>query len=269
LTNVLDLIAGARYERERHERHGGDNVSVAINLDETYKALLPKLGIAWHVTDKTTLGVQASRGYNGGGGGFTFDSNSNLFTNYQYGPEHVWTYEVFARHAVADNRVQLTANIFYSNYKDMQLSYDLTPTDPTDYSFIVKNAPKAETYGAEAGAKATVTPGVQVYGSLGLLHAKITRYPGSGFQGNELPFSPRATGSAGIAFNRGGWDASFSARYSDSYFSDLENNPRGDVAPYWVANAQFGYSLQQIRIYGHVNNVFDSDKAVAVYSGAT
>lgn len=269
LAASLDLIVGARYEEETHERHGGDHVSVAVNLDETYKAFLPKLGLAWHLTDKTTVGGLISRGYNGGGGGFTFDSNSNLFTNYQYGPEYVWTYEIYGRQALAQDRLQLTANLFYSDYKNMQLSYDLTPADPTDYSFIVKNAPKAESYGAEFGATAAVARGLRVYANLGWLHAKITRYPGSGFQGNELPFAPCITGSAGFTFNRDAWEASLTARYSDSYYSDIENNPRGDVDPYWIANAQLGYTVDRVRFFGRVDNVFDSHKAVAIYSGAT
>jgi outer membrane receptor protein involved in Fe transport len=269
LNEKLDLIAGARYEEETHERYGGDNVSVAIALDETYRAFLPKLGLAWHVTESTTVGGVVSRGYNGGGGGFTFDEVSELFTNYQYDPEYVVSYELYARRQLRDGRVLLTANVFYSDYKDMQLSYDLTPANSTDFSFIVKNAPKAETYGAEVGANATLTQEIAVYGSIGLLHAEITQYPGSGFQGNELPMSPSATASAGIAFNRDRWDASFNARYSTSYYSDIKNNPRGNVDPCWVANAQLGYRWDQIRIYGSVNNLFDSGKAMAIFSGPT
>jgi outer membrane receptor protein involved in Fe transport len=269
LNEALDLIAGARYEEETHERHGGDNVSVAISLDETYRAFLPKLGLAWHVTDSATVGGVVSRGYNGGGGGFTFDEVNELFTNYQYDPEYVVTYELYARRQIRDGRVLLTANVFYSDYKDMQLSYDLTPSNPTDFSFIVRNAPKAETYGAEVGANAALTQELSVYGSIGLLHAKITEYPGSGFQGNELPMSPSATASMGVAFNRDRWDASFNARYSTSYYSDVANNPRGNVDAYWLANAQLGYRWDQLRIYGSVNNLFDSGKAVAIFSGPT
>ena len=165
--------------------------------------------------------------------------------------------------------MQLTANVFYSNYKDMQLSYDLTPTNSTDFSFIVRNAPEAQTYGAEVGATATLTPELSIYGSIGLLHAKVTEYPGSGFQDNELPMSPSATASMGISFNRDGLEASFNARYSGSYYSDIQNNPRGNVDPYWLVNAQLGHRWDQLRIYGSVNNVFDSGKPVAIYSGAT
>jgi outer membrane receptor protein involved in Fe transport len=269
LTSEIDLIGGARYEQEQHERHGGDHLSVVVNLDETYRAFLPKLGLAWHVMDKATLGAVVSRGYNGGGGGFTFDSASGLFTNYQYDPEYVWTYEVYGRQELAGGRVRLTANVFYSDYHDLQLSYDLTPADPTDYAFIVKNAEQAETYGAEFGSTLVVLSGLEVYANLGVLHAKITKYPDSGFQGNELPLSPTLTAAGGVTFNRREWNASVSVRYADSYYSDIENNPRGNVDPYWVANAQFGYRFQHLRLYGYVNNVFDSGHAVAIYSGPT
>lgn len=269
LTDSLDLIAGARYEQEKHERHGGDQVAVVISLDETYDAFLPKLGLSWHVNDDTTVGVLALRGYNGGGAGFTFDETNVVFTNYQYDPEYVTSVELFARKEALDGRLGLTANVFYSTYKDMQLSYDLTPTDPTDYSFVVRNADRAESYGAEFGADWNIASGWSAYGSIGLLHARITRYPDSGFQGNDQPISPSFTASGGLTWRAAvGWDASISGRYSGSYYSDLANQPRGKVDSYFVANAQAGYRFSHARVYASVENLADSAKAIAVYSGA-
>lgn len=270
LTDTLDLIAGARYEQEKHERHGGDQTSVIISLDETYRAFLPKLGLAWHVQDNTTLGIVVLRGYNGGGAGFSFDEVSGLFTNYQYDPEYVTSVELFARKQTLEGRLGLTANVFYSKYKDMQLSYDLTPTDPTDYSFVVRNADSAESYGAEFGADWSIGSGFIAYGSVGLLKAEITKYPNSGFQGNDQPISPSLTASAGLTWRAdSGLDASVSGRYSGSYYSDLDNQPRGKVEPYFVANAQAGFRFSRARIYASVENLLDSARPIAVYSGAT
>ena len=61
-----------------------------------------------------------------GGAGFTFDETSAIFTNYQYGPEYVTSVELYARKQALEGRLGLTANVFYSDYRDMQLSYDLT-----------------------------------------------------------------------------------------------------------------------------------------------
>jgi len=270
LTDALDLIVGARYEQEKHERQGGDQTSVVISLDETYRAFLPKLGLAWHVQDSMTLGVVVLRGYNGGGGGFSFDEASGIFTNYQYDPEYVTSVELFARKEALEGRLGLTANVFYSDYEDMQLSYDLTPTNSTDYSFVVRNAERAKAYGAEVGADWALGSGFNAYGSVGLLQARITRYPNSGFQGNDQPFSPSFTAASGLTWrSAGGWDASVSARYSGSYYSDLDNQPRGKVDPYVVGNAQAGYRFAHARVYGSVENLFDSDDVLAVYSGVT
>lgn len=269
LTDALDLILGARYEQEKHERHGGDQTAVVISLDETYRAFLPKVGLAWHVQDTTTLGVTVLRGYNGGGAGFTFDADNGIFTNYQYDPEYVTSVELYARQQALDGRLGLTANVFYSEYTDMQLSYDLTPTDSSDYSFVVKNADRAESYGAEIGADWVIGSGFSAYGSVGLLHARITRYPGSGFQGNDQPISPSLTATGGLTWQAAsGWDASVSARYSGSYYTDLDNQLRGKIDPYVVANAQAGYRFSRVRVYASVENLLDSDEPIAVYSSA-
>src|SRR3546814_5537756 len=92
----------------------------------------------------------ASRGYNGGGAGAALGATEA--TNYQYDPEYVWTYELYGRQELADGRLRLTANVFYADYKDYQLTFDRTPTDLADYDFVVDNADKVKTYGAESGA---------------------------------------------------------------------------------------------------------------------
>lgn len=281
LGESLDLIVGARYEQEKHKRDGGRDAvadfpyEVKIDLDETYRAFLPKLGLAWHVNAASTVGVQVSRGYNGGGAGVAVESPDDdqnaitRVTNYQYDPEYVWTYELWLRQTFADKRGRLTANLFYSDYRDMQLSYDLTPSDPSDYAFVVENADKVKTWGAEAGLSWLLAPGLEVFLNAGALKAEITRYPGSGYQGNELPNAPSFTASTGARWTRGRWDASFNARYSESYYSDIANQVRGKVDPYWVANAEAGVKLGPTRLYTEVTNLFDADDALSIFPGGT
>src|SRR3546814_1412898 len=118
----------------------------------------------------------ASRGYNGGGAGAALGATEA--TNYQYDPEYVWTYELYGRQELADGRLRLTANVFYADYKDYQLTFDRTPTDLADYDFVVDNADKVKTYGAEAGATWLVMRGLEVYLNLGTLKTDISQYPG-------------------------------------------------------------------------------------------
>src|SRR3546814_8985975 len=72
-------------------------------------------------------------------------------------------YELYGRQELADGRLRLTANVFYADYKDYQLTFDRTPTDLADYDFVVDNADKVKTYGAEAGATWLVMRGLEVY----------------------------------------------------------------------------------------------------------
>ncbi|WP_028081042.1 TonB-dependent receptor [Solimonas soli] len=279
----FDLIAGGRYEREKHQRHGGaheDGVDVDVALDKTYDAFLPRLGMAWHVDAKTTLGFVASRGYNGGGAGASISYHQTDpgdpgspwvldISNYNYDPEYVWTYELYGRQTLLDDHLRLTANVFYADYSDYQLMFDLTPDEPADYSFIVDNARKVKTYGAELGATWLIKRGLEVFANLGTLNTEISRYPDSGYQGHQLANAPKLNGSAGINWQGHGWDTGFNARYSSAYYSDVANQPRAQVQPYWLVNAQLGYTCQATRIYGSVRNVFDSDKPLALYPGAT
>jgi outer membrane receptor protein involved in Fe transport len=85
----VDITVGARYEEEQRRRTGGAGPFL-IDLDETYRAFLPKFGIAWHATEELTVGAVVARGYNGGGAGFTYDVP---FTSYVFDPEYVWNYE--------------------------------------------------------------------------------------------------------------------------------------------------------------------------------
>ncbi|MGK2741853.1 TonB-dependent receptor domain-containing protein [Tepidicaulis sp. LMO-SS28] len=263
----LDVTAGLRAEQETRKRTGGV-APFDIDLDEEYDALLPKLGLAWHTSEEWTVGALVSRGYNGGGAGFTYNFP---FESYTFDPEYVWTYEAYARGELLDDRLELTGNIFYSEYTDMQLPFDLNP-DPAVWSVVIRNADEAVTYGAEFGARWLAAPGLELFGSAGLLQTEVTEYPGSNIEGHELAQAPAFTSTAGFSYvDESGFDLGADVRFSDAYYSSIENNPRGKTDPYVVVNARAGYTLDGVdgspRIFGFVNNVFDADEPLLIEPG--
>jgi len=195
LSSSVDLTLGGRYEEERRERNGALSI-FTTDFDATYKVFLPKATLAWKLDPATTLGSSISRGYNGGGAAFTYDVP---FTNYQFDPEYAWTLEAFGRKRLLDGALLLTGNLFYSDYKNMQLPFDLNP-DPNVWAYVVRNAPRAHTYGAELGAQWQVSRSLRFTGEVGLLETKITEYPGSGVEGHELPRSPAFTMALGLSW---------------------------------------------------------------------
>lgn len=264
-TDSVDLTLGGRLERETRDRTGGDGPFL-IDFHETYNVFLPKATLAWRATDAMTIGGTVSRGYNGGGAGFTYDFP---FVSYTYDPEFVWSYEIFTRNEFNNARVVLTTNIFYNDYKDLQLPFDLNP-DPAIWSYVVRNADEAETYGAEIGIRGLIMPGLTAFTNVGLLHTEVTSFPGSGVEGNSLARSPAFTLNMGGAYVMdNGLDMSLDARYSDAYHSEVVHKARGKTDPYWIANAELGYSLENVRVYATVKNLFDTQEPVLLSPGAT
>jgi iron complex outermembrane recepter protein len=270
LTGTLDLLWGARYEHEDRRRKGGDPAGVIANIDmdETYEAFLPKLGVNWKATENTSVGAQISRGYNAGGGGISFGfPNPFPIVHYQYDSEYVLTYEIYGRQKFLDGRLRTRQNVFFSDYTDMQLPFDLTPDDSRDEAFIVRNADRAITYGAEFGADASVTETITLFGSFGLLWTEITAFPGSGVEGNALTTAPNVTASLGFLWHDGPWKASAVARYSDAYFTDINNRPRGKTDPYVVTDAQVSYDFGSFELFSSVRNLLNADDPIALYPG--
>jgi iron complex outermembrane receptor protein len=264
----FDLTLGGRYERETRDRVGSLG-PFSIDFQETYDAFLPKFGIAWHATDELTFGAIASRGYNGGGAGFSYEPP---FTSYVFKPEYVWTYEAYTRAELLDKKLMLTGNLFYSRYKDMQVPFDLDPS-PDVWSIEIRNADRVETYGAELGARWLAAPGLELFADLGLLEAEITKYRNSDLQGNDLPLAPTFTADFGFSYrHESGFDLSADARYTGEYFSSIKNDPDEEIDPFWVLNAQAGYVFgadENVRIFGFVNNLLDADDPTLIEEGAT
>ncbi|WP_162917069.1 TonB-dependent receptor domain-containing protein [Dongia deserti] len=263
----FDITLGARYEREERRRTGALFV-FENDLDETYDAFLPKIGLAWHPTDQLTFGAVVSRGYNGGGAGFTYDVP---FESYTFKPEYVWTYETYARAELLNKTLTLTGNLFYSRYKDMQVPLDLNP-DPSVWSYVIRNADRVDTYGAELGARWLAAPGLTLFGEVGLLETDIKEYRNSPFEGNDLALAPNVTADFGILYrHESGFEVSADARYSGDYFSTVENLKEAEVDSYWLLNAQVGYTFgadANVRIFGFVNNILDSDDPTLIDPGS-
>ncbi len=268
LNDQLDLMVGARYEREDRRRVGGDAMGAIINfsLDETYEAFLPKAGLNWHPTQTMSWGFQVTRGYNAGGAGVTSPFPAPVpFIPYTFDSEYVWNYELYGRQRFADGRVRTTQNIFFSDYKDMQLPVDATPDDTGDGAFIVRNFDKVRTYGAELGVTALVTDALTLHGGLGLLWTEIVESPDTGLEGNELHTAPNVTANVGMVWTEGNWRASVSARYSSSYFTTIENRSDGKVGQFVVADAEVAYEFGSVKLFGSVKNIFDSEEPIALY----
>ncbi len=180
--------------------------------------------------------------------------------SYTYDPEYVWNYSLYTRNSLLDGKLELTSNLFYNDYKDMQLPYYLS-LDST----MIRNANKVETYGAEIGARWLPVEKLELNANVGLLKTKIKSFAESGVQGNELPRAPGYTANLLAKYLlTEDIDVSGNVMFSDTYYSQYDNSARGKIPAYWIANLQLGYNFKWGRATLFAQNLFDSDKRLLV-----
>ncbi|UYC10638.1 TonB-dependent receptor [Xanthomonas sp. CFBP 8445] len=263
LSERLEVTVGARYERERHRRDGGDAARyIALDFDETWRTFLPKLDLAWHPSAAWTVGLLAQRGYNAGGGGVTLGYPQA--TIYRYAPEYVRDYELYVRGELAEGRLQVNGNLFHGDYRGLQLPF-LTSTEPY-YQFVIRNARRAHNAGAEVGLRWLATSRFDLHANLGLLRTRITDDAGWGTRGNAFANAPRVTGGIGASWRgASGLDLSLDLRHSGAYYSDVQNTPLARIGPYWLGRASGGYHLGNVYLFAGVNNLFDHRDPLMIY----
>ncbi|WP_238322271.1 TonB-dependent receptor [Vibrio mexicanus] len=247
LTSSLVLTAVGRYESEKRYRKGGQG-PFALELDETYNDFLPKLALAWNSGKNNTFGVSAAKGFGSGGAGVDFIARST----YMFDQESVWNYEFFTRHRLMDQSLQLTTNVFYNDYDNLQ---QLTGAE-------ISNLDDAKSYGAEATMDWYATQDLSVFANVGLLKTKISDSTQTIYEGKEFSRAPGFTGVAGLNYWIGDFELNGNVQYVGDYYSTTDNNEVGKISGYTTANASIAYIFD----YGHAklfaNNLFDSNDVI-------
>lgn len=264
------LTGGLRYQYDRVQRSGTTSFSrYALDFDESFNALLPKISLAYDVTPDVTVGALVNRGYNPGGVGLSFVTGQY----YTFKPETLWNYELFARVKSFDDRLTLNGNIFYSDHKNSQR---VVPDylNGVLYGSMVLNADAAHSYGMELSGEYEALDNLRLRGSVGLLKTKLSKFSnasGAAFEGNEFGKAPSYT--LGIGFD---WDLiedvtlSAEVRHTDGYYSTDENYSAYWVDSYTVANARLTYKPSETwQLYAYVNNIFDERSPTWKYDDRT
>lgn len=264
------LTGGLRYQQDQIRRTGLSSFSrSALNFDERFHKLLPKVSLAYDVDAVSTVGVLASRGYNPGGAGLQF-ANGQFYT---FRPETLWNYELFGRTRVLDNRLVLNANLFYAKHRDSQL---VTPDYLNGVLFgnVVRNADRSRAYGLELSAELSATDNLSIQANLGLLSTRINRFSdasGQAFEGNEFAKAPGHM--LGLHVNWKPTDSlemNLGVRHTDGYYSNDDNQLAYEVEGHTVANARAAYQFNRDwRFYAFVDNLLDAKKATYKYADRT
>ena len=250
----FELTLSARYEQEHHQRKG-KSAMFSINRDKKYNVFLPKADIAWKINDDQRLGFKVGKGYNPGGAGVTFGVP---YTSYEYDAEYVWNYELYHRWISTDKRLRINSNLFYNDYKDMQLPFTLGPN-----SIVIRNADKVVTYGAEINTEWQATEKLALNAGIGMLKTDIKRYPNSGIEGNKLARAPSFSGKVGVNYRLlDHLEIGTNYSYNSSYYSTADNLANGKVGHYDQLDVYLAYDFKHAKITLYADNVLNSRKDI-------
>lgn len=262
VSEKLTLTGGMRYQKEKQLRDFNYS-AFNLDLDVDKSVFLPSIALQYDVTEDTRVGVSAKKGYNSAGGGM----NPFGGAPFSYDDETVNTYELTARSSLADDRISLSANLFYNDYSD----YQATDSTGAFANWAVVNVKDVETYGLELQATALATDDLEINLGLGLLSTKINEggnFDGDNVNGNDLSYAPETTVTLGATyFVNNNLDVGANLRYTGSYYTDLANAAGTQVSSYSTLNLTTNYENGPWTVAGFVNNVTDRAQVTNYFGG--
>lgn len=171
--------------------------------DASFSKFTPKIGIDWRPNSDTMLYASWSRGYRSGGFSPRAATAATASTPFQ--PETVDAFEVGAKLALLDRRLEVNLAGFVSDYKDMQQNLTL-PGGPTGNQTITGNVPGgAIIKGIEMDGTLRVTPDFRITASGAYMKSHFRDFIANGVYGtaivpfdysaNRLIYAPKFTAS--------------------------------------------------------------------------
>lgn len=280
VSDKLDITAGLRYDHEHKKESikgefqpdGGDAMVTRSDTSSTanFKALSPKLNIAYHLSANNNLYATYSRGFRAGG--ITeLGSDPSSPPLYTFKPEYSNNYEVGSKNSFFDNRLRANVAVFYTKVNDAQVPTLILP----DAITITKNAGKLSSKGAELELNATPVKGLEVDYNFGYTHARYTDLAVGNngaivnLKGNKQIYTPNVTSMLALQYGyslggpqnarliaRGEW------RYLGDEYFDLANTI--EQKAYSKFNARVGVATKNYSLFLWESNI--ANKKVIDYA---
>lgn len=264
-TNFVRFIAGGRVDHQRQIVTNDflreffnpalSEVIIAGASRGNETVLLPKAAVLFDLAEKIVLGISAQRGFRAGGAG----TNQVTGQPFVFDSEFAWTYETSLKAQTLDGALQIGVNVFYTDWKDQQVSLR---QDPLDFSSsITVNAAASRLFGGELEVQARPTKNLDLFGSLGILDTKFKQFATDlgDFSGLPFPESPDVTLAMGMEWRpRKGFFAGIDGKLFSRFFArDYQNPPLDRVGGQFVANARIGYGVDNWSLTVFADNLFN------------
>ncbi len=277
LQERLAVLFGLRYDRERYASQSQastfldpefptfglvTSIGVEQDVDTTFDAFLPKLGLRYEIDPTQTIGLIIQRGYRSGGAGINPAGRP-----FEFDSEYLWSYEVFYRSTWWDGRMSVNANVFYLDWTDQQVGIG------TGLDVATENAAESRLWGLEGEVTVQFTPNLKTFLTVGYNDTEFVDFDAvdEDLNGNEFGRSPDMQASLGVIYeNSHGLFLSVDASWVAEAFSGADNSP-SDSNPsdntldaYMLFNAKAGFRSERWAMYGFARNAFDEEYALLI-----
>lgn len=254
------LITGLRYDRESNDTNiKQDDLSDAGKVNKSFAALLPKVGINYELAAGQYLGFMVQKGYRGGGVNVRSGSGHEA-----YDPEYTTNYELSYRGSFFDDTLRTRANLYYTDWKDQQVSVRQANTNIIN----VYNAGRSDIKGLEVfiekdlSEQLTLTLGGAITDSQ---YKDFVTDRGQDRSGEAFLYAPKYKASVGALYRvNERLTLNTDVTYQSSAPSAYEFNAAGKVTGerrsdnYVLANFSGEYKVtQNVAVSGFVKNAFD------------
>lgn len=263
ITDKLTLITGARLDKDERENkaiitsqsiYGALLGSGDITAEENTVNFLPKLGFNYKWNDNINTGLVYSQGYRPGG----ISVNPVAIDSKTYDAEYTQNIELSFRSQWLDKKLNLNTNIFYTKWKDQQVTENYSSTNEFDAHII--NAGESSIKGIELESKYQVNNEVDIFGSIGYVKTEFDDYDNNGadYSGNEFKYTPNITANLGATYrNDKGYFTSGNISYAGESYINNANSDKTSARS--ITNIKLGYEEEDWAFYIYANNLFDKE----------
>ncbi|MET1078383.1 MAG: TonB-dependent receptor [Pseudomonas sp.] len=255
------LITGMRFDREHNETDvEQDDFSSPGKVSKRFNAFLPKIGLDHELADNQHLGLMVQKGYRGGGVNVRAGGGHAA-----YDPEYTTNYELSYRGAWYEETLRVRANLYYTDWKDQQVSM----LDDAGDFFQVYNAGKSTIRGLETfiekdlGSQLSLTAGLAY--TDGRYHDFVLGTEAD-LSGESFLYAPKYKASLGGVYRfANGLSLGSDIVYQDGAPSEHEFDAQGQVTHVrksdytTLVNLNAEYRLlENLTASGYVKNLFDT-----------
>ncbi len=275
ITDQLTATIGGRYFKAHNNGHIYTEIPEALPIEDSLlhapqNGETPKVELSYKLSPTALFYALYSEGFRVGGAN---RQKPNLAVPVQYGPDHLYNYEIGSKTEWFDNRLELNLSAYWMEWKNFQLSI-LNP-NPATFYYVVANVGQAQSKGVEAQFEARPIPEVTVGGGATYLDATLTQ-PSSFVEapaGSRLPVTPNYKFSLYAEYDFPiAWIAAAGHLRGDvsrtgGSVNDIDPVGVGHLPAYTTANFQIGAETDAWGINLFLNNAFD-ERAVLYLSPA-